>query len=99
MEAIRAITSTGLFIGGLYLMLDGVTATPLSWALVGLSVGALVLAYAVWPSKRRGHRDSDHPLWDMLEFVIELPVEVIIWLVRLLGRLLTGKSGGVDIDF
>lgn len=99
MDVFRAILSVGLFIGAIYVLSDGVTETPVSWTLVAFSVGCFVAAYAVWPSKKRGHRQNDHPLWDILEFLVELPVEATVWLVRGLARTVTGKGGGVDLDF
>lgn len=97
MEIVRIVVATGVFLGACFLIWDGLVSTPTGWALLVLAAFCFGLAYLIWPSRKRGQRDQEHPLLDVLEVVLELPVECLIWLIRGLGRLVSGK--GVDIDF
>lgn len=99
MDIFRAVCGVSLFIASTYLVVDGVLASPSDWVLFGIGAAGFVLAYLLWPSKRRGQRHQDNPFWDILEILVELPVELLLWFGRLLGRLLSGKGGGVDLDF
>lgn len=102
MEIFRVITAFIGFLAGTFLVI-GILATGFNW--LDLLAGFLfyLFAYAVWPSKRHGKRDSVNSVVDALEFIVEFPVEAIIWFFRLLGRLFkgspSGKSDGIDIDF
>ncbi len=73
-------------------------ANELTWSLVWASVLCFVLAYLIWPSKRKGQRHDDNRLADILEILIEFPMELFSWLIRFLGRLLGSKGEGIDID-
>jgi hypothetical protein len=79
---------------------------PYSFIMVGFDWSAFfamvlcfVLAYLIWPSKRRGQRDEGAYIADILEWMIELPIDVFLWILRLFGRLFGGKGNGTDIDF
>jgi hypothetical protein len=96
-NVIREILATILFSVGACL-LAALFVVGISWVDVAVAALCFVLAYWVWPSKRHGNRRGDSPLLDILEFVIELPVESFLWLIRLFTRGLFGKSDGPDFD-
>lgn len=65
------------------------------WPLLLLAAACFWLAWLVWPSRRRGRR-SDEPGWlDLLEIIIELPVQLFTGMLRWLGRLF---RDGADLD-
>ena len=68
------------------------------WPIVMATVLCFILAYGIWPSKRKGQRRDDSRMADILEIFIELPIEMFLWVIRILGRLLGGKGNGVDIE-
>lgn len=97
MEALKQFLAIICFIIGV-VFLSSMIFDVLSWLEFIGGMVCLVLAYFTWPSKKRGQRQSDNFLLDMLEFVIELPFEVFGWLFRFLGRMFRSKGGGVDVD-
>lgn len=56
---------------------DGIDVLSVLVGILGLLV-----AYFVWPSKRRGHQRNSHWLLDALEVLIELPGELFFWFLR-----------------
>ena len=102
MEFLRIVVATLFFIAGTFLVV-GTLITGVNWQDLLAALLFYLFAYLVWPSKKRGSRETENPMLDMLEYVVEFPIEVIIWFFRLLGRLLSGlfgnKSDGIDIDF
>lgn len=70
----------------------------LIWIYLVGAAFCFALAYWCWPSKKRGQRDQDNWILDLLEVVIEFPVEAIVWCFRILGRTLRSKEGGLDLD-
>ena len=100
MNAIREILSVVIFVAALCLVVNLVTA-GFSWLILCCSVLCFLSAYFLWPSKKKGARNDDNRFLDLLELIIELPIEAFIWLyrlLRLLGRLLSGKGDGIDFD-
>jgi len=95
-----------MFVLGVVFVVDLVSS---GFDLKGLLFAVLcfVGAYIVWPSKKKGQRDEGNSFLDILEVVIEAPVEIFMWLLRIVGRLL-GRSdrngsgscgdGGIDFD-
>ncbi len=82
-------------LAGLYFLFwDG-----FEWSLAMASLLSFFAAYFIWPSKRRGLRHDEGRIADIFEVLIEFPIEVFLWVIRLFGRLLGGKSDGIDIDF
>ncbi|HLD65016.1 MAG TPA: hypothetical protein VJA19_03125 [Pseudomonas sp.] len=65
--------------------------------MLGAGLG-FALAYALWPSKQQDDGRNDNVFLDLLEWVIEFPVELLLWLLRLLGGLFRGKGDGFDLD-
>lgn len=80
---------------GLYQMLLGVN--PIQMALI--SIALFLLAFWIWPSKRKGQRDEDYWFLEyILEFIIELPIDVLKFVFRLLFKSSSKSDGGIDID-
>ncbi|MBQ4845047.1 hypothetical protein [Pseudoalteromonas sp. MMG005] len=102
MEFLRVVIATLGFIAGTFLIM-GMLFVHFDWTYLPAGFLFYLFAYAVWPSKQRDKRDSESTIIDALEFIVELPVESIIWFFRSLGRLfrrsLAGKGDGVDVDF
>ena len=69
------------------------------WSILLASIFCFSLAYLIWPSKRKGQRDDGGWIADIFELLIELPLDVFLWIAKLFGRLLGRKSDGIDIDF
>ena len=86
--------STSILVGAA----EGSICSGFDWVFLLGSVGCLLLAYFIWPSKKRGQHRQDHWILDLLEFFIELPVEILLWSFRLLARIFKSKDGGFDID-
>ena len=85
-----------------FIVAIGITITLFSDGFTVIAaVGVIVLflaAHAVWPSKKRGKREGDHWLLDILEFFIELPVDIVFGLLRFIGLIFRSKDGGIDFD-
>ncbi|GAA5315157.1 MAG: hypothetical protein AseanaTS_03610 [Candidatus Pelagadaptatus aseana] len=97
MNTFRELSSCVLFMIALLLLFEIFTA-GFSWVFAGGSVVFFVLAYLVWPSKKKGQRNDDHWYLDVLEVVIELPIELVLRLFRFLARVAKDKDGGFDLD-
>jgi len=101
LESLRELVATVCFVAGtvaIALSFD----TPFLWSHCITGIILYVVCYFVWPSKRKGERQSDNSFLDFLELIFEFPVELIIWPFRLLWRLLRaifsgkGDTGGID---
>lgn len=101
MEYIRITGATLAFVVGTFLIM-GLFLVEFYWEDMLAGVLFYLFAYAIWPSKKRGKRDSDNYLIDTVELVVEFPIEMIIWLFRALSRLFgssaSKKDNGVDLD-
>lgn len=97
MTIIRAITATIIFLLGIFFLVKLFIA-PFEWMNVIIALICFALAYFIWPSKKQGQRDEDNGFLDVMEILIELPVEIIFWIFRMLGHLFR-KGDGIDIDF
>ncbi len=99
MNLLRAIVAISFFAAGVYLTVDIIINDHDLLALLG-SLALFMFAYITWPSKKRGQREDDYVFFDVLELFIELPIEILLWLFRLLGRFIkSGGDAGLDIDF
>jgi len=96
METVRELLAVIIFIVGAVLIIS--IFGEMHWESLLGGITCFVIAYFVWPSRKRGHREQESSFLDILEFVIELPVEIFIWMVRLLGRIFRNKDGGIDVD-
>lgn len=98
MISVRIGLALIVFVAATAYLVETLLATPVVKIQVLLALLGYVLAYFLWPSRRSGQRRDSNVVLDVLEIIVELPVEVFLWLLRLLGRLFT-RDGGVDIDF
>lgn len=94
----REIASAIVFIFGVVLFCD-LFSSGFSWEALLLSVLCFGVAHTLWPSKKKGQRQDDYGFLDILEFVMEMPFEILKWSFRILGRVFGGKGDGVDVDF
>jgi hypothetical protein len=101
MDTFREIIAILGFTVGITL-LASVFAAGFGWFELSLGLSFFAFSYFTWPSKKRGKREEHSPILDIVELVIEFPVEVFIWLLRFLGRIFnrvfSNKDGGFDID-
>lgn len=97
MEALRELLAVIVYIAGAICFT--LFAENFEWYLVLVAVVCFVSAYIIWPSRRRGDRQKENIFLEVLEFVVELPVDIFLWLLRFFGRLFRNKDGGIDIDF
>lgn len=96
METLREILATFIFTIGIYFIF--VISEGFQWInLIGCII-CFVSAYYIWPSKTRGHRVQDNAFLDILEFIIEIPVELFLLIIRSFGRVFSKKDGGFDLD-
>jgi membrane protein implicated in regulation of membrane protease activity len=95
MELLRAFLSIACFCLGIYFCIDFFLSNY-DWTPLVFAVMAFLLAYFIWPSRRRGKREEEHAWLDFIEIVIELPVEIGLWMFRLFTRLF--KDGDASID-
>ncbi|WP_042146355.1 MULTISPECIES: hypothetical protein [unclassified Pseudoalteromonas] len=96
MEVMREAIALVFFIFGItliYLIFD-----TNQWEYVLGAILTFATAFLIWPSKKRGQREQESQFLDVLELIIEFPVELIFWLFRILGRIFKGKDGSIDID-
>ncbi|WP_281649151.1 hypothetical protein [Parendozoicomonas sp. Alg238-R29] len=63
---------------------------------VGLSV-CFLIAYFLWPSRGRGKRNNRNFIIDIIEAFIELPIDVVLFLFRVIARMLR-SDGPYDFD-
>lgn len=98
MTTLRAILAFLVFVTGIFFTVQLFTA-PFSWIGLVIAIICFIVAYILWPSKKHGQRNNDNLLLDILEIFIELPVEVMLWLLRVITGIFRGKDGGIDIDF
>ncbi|OES24159.1 hypothetical protein [Alteromonas macleodii] len=101
MTLVREFLASALFVFGVFSLVYFFT-DHFDWIYFAAAVAAFLIAYFVWPSKKRGKRDDDNGFLDTVELVIEFPVELVVWLFRLVGRVLGavfgGKGDGIDFD-
>lgn len=101
MDTFREVIAILGFMVGITL-LASVFADNFGWSELCLGLSFFAFSYFTWPSKKRGKREEHSPILDIVELVIEFPVEVFIWLSRFLGRVFSrvfsNKDGGFDID-
>lgn len=84
MEKLRGVIAIVIFIIGICLLLK-LYVDPFELLLLVAALICLLLAYFIWPSKKNSQRE-DNIYWDVIEIVIELPLEIFIWLFRILIR-------------
>lgn len=95
MIVFREIISASFFFAAWALLFNLVFDT-FDLFLLAMCIAFFIAAYFIWPSKKRGGRRDDSELLDAIEWIIEFPVEMLLWFVRIFGRLLF-KGDGFDI--
>ena len=96
MELLRAFLSIVFFCLGLYLIID-FFRSDYDWLLLLFAIIAFWVAYWTWPSRRRGKREDEHFWLDLIEIVIELPIEILLWIFRLSTRPFKDGDAGIDL--
>lgn len=96
METLRELIATLIFIAGTILIFS--VFGEFHWVTFGGGFTCFIVAYFIWPSKKRGQRERENFFLDILEFVIELPIELLMWVFRFFGRMFRSKDGGFDVD-
>ncbi len=97
MIIIRAITATIIFLLGIFFLVKLFTA-PFELINLIIALVCFALAYFIWPSKKQGQRYEDNWFLDVMEILIEFPIEAVFWIFRMIGNLFR-KGDGIDIDF
>jgi len=97
MNGFREIVSIILFTVGIALSLE-IIFEGFGWVYIAGALICFFLAYAFWPSKKRGQRQDDNTVLDWLELIIELPIEIFLWMFRLLARIIKHKGADFDLD-
>ena len=82
MIVLREITAFLLFLTGIALTvaLDDNTNT---WIQVIAVAACFIIAYLIWPSKRKGQRSNDNHLCDWFELILELPFQILRGIFRI----------------
>lgn len=81
MDVLRMLLAVLALLAGIAALVQGVVVGPLSAWLLVMTLGFL-LAYWLWPR----HREVESAWFDVLELLVELPVNALLGLLRLLGR-------------
>jgi hypothetical protein len=96
MTFLRMLLSVALFIAAV-LALVGLFLNGFSWLYIAIAVGGFLLAAWVWPSDpKRYQYENKLNAWEwleILELVIVLPAQIILWLFRFIlsiGQLFDG---------
>jgi len=79
-------------------LLSNLTLKGFDGSLMAATIVCFISAYIIWPSKRKGARRDDSHFLDIIEFVIELPVDLFLWLFRLTTRIFRSNDSRLDID-
>lgn len=81
MDVLRMLLAVLALLAGIAALVQGIVVGPLwAWLLV-MALGFL-LAYWLWPR----HREVESGWFDVLELLVELPVNALLGLLLLLGR-------------
>lgn len=97
MNALREVIAVVVFIVAVVL-LSNLALNGFEGRLLIATVVCFIAAYIIWPSKRKGARQGDNSLLDIIEFVIELPVDLFLWLFRSITRIFRSNDSHLDID-
>lgn len=96
MTFLRMLLSVVLFIAAV-LALIGLFLNGFSWLYIAIALGGFLLAAWVWPSDPKRYRyENKLNAWDwleILELVIVLPAQIILWPIRFIlsiGQLFDG---------
>lgn len=90
MNDFRAVLAIFISMISGYLIID-IFLNGFSWVLVFFAIIGFILVHLIWPK----HRSSDSAWYESLQFIFDLPYQLIAYSIRGLGRLL--KLGDIDI--
>jgi len=97
MNTLREVIAVVVFTIAVVL-LSNLTLKGFDGSLMAATIVCFIAAYIIWPSKRKGARRDDSHFLDIIEFVIELPVDLFLWLFRLTTRIFRSNDSRLDID-
>lgn len=96
MEALRELIALLLFICSTVLLIVLFNNT-FDWIQLVIIFSGFLLAYFIWPSKRKNQRKRENALLDILEIIVELPIELLFWPFRVLWRVIRRSDNILDI--
>lgn len=96
METLKELIAMLIFVAGSVLIFS--VFDQFHWGNFWGGISCFVVAYYIWPSRKRGYREQENTFLDIVELVIELPVEIFLWIFRSSGRIFRGKNNDFDID-
>lgn len=97
MNALREVIAIVAFTIAIVL-LSNLALKGFDGSLMAATIVGFIVAYIIWPSKRKGARRDDSNVLDIIEFIIELPVDLFLWLFRLTTRIFRSNDSRLDID-
>ncbi|WP_250655914.1 hypothetical protein [Alkalimarinus coralli] len=97
MNALREVIAVVVFIVAV-VSLSNLVLNGFDGRLLIATVICFIAAYIIWPSKRKGARQGDNSLLDIIEFIIELPIDLFLWLFRSITRIFRSNDSHLDID-
>ncbi len=97
MNFIREFLAISFFVAGVLLCIV-LFFDRFQWITLIFAVLSFIIAYVIWPSKKKGQREESNWFLDIMELMIQLPVDICFWTFRMIGHLFR-KGDGPDIDF
>ena len=97
MTILREVLAVAVFCLAIVLLCN-LTLQGFDGRLLVASITCFITAYVIWPSKRKGSRLDDYVFLDIIELIIELPVDLFLWLFRLITRIFRSNDSHLDID-
>ena len=86
------IIASCLFFAAAIAFSFAITNDPLNWQNWVGAILCYFAAYYTWPSRKRHVRQDDNFFLNLLEFIIELPVDLVLFFIRGIF-----SGGGVDV--
>jgi cytochrome b subunit of formate dehydrogenase len=97
MLRLREFIAIILFLAGVFLAIR-LCLEPFSGMTLVIALVCFVFAYVIWPSKKKGQREEDNWFLDIMEIMIELPLDLFLWTFRAAGHLVRkGDGPGSDL--
>jgi len=94
MIKLRELIAIITFLAGILLLIK-LCLHPFVWVTLIVAIICFVFAYLMWPSKKKGQREEDNWFLDIMEIMIELPLELFLWTFRAAGHLV--RKGDIDV--
>lgn len=94
MDELRLFIALVCFTFGIYLMYD-LFASGFNFVVLAAGIGLLIAAHYIKPN--RVDYDDGTIIWDVLDFLIDIPFKTISLLLRGLGRASKGDVDGFDL--